>query len=580
MFKNLQIKVVFMFMMLALAVIIIVGTFLVSSVSAYYQDLFAEQMDAIFNEAFIQQLQEGAREDAAYIDNAMQAFVARMGIDSFRNYYVLSRTDAQVYSSSDILEGQNIEKSPNIIAAMLGEVGREVRSDTEFMDYAVPVDTPDGGRIIYVKDSKEELNQVTNTIIFIILQSLGVGVFISMVLGYLLSKTISTPIANLTRKAQKLSEGEFDNKIDVKSDDEIGRLTQTFNDMSARLQETLTEISAEKNKAEAMLQNMTDGLIAFDTNGEISHINPTAERLLSLPAGGAQDFNSIFGTLGVDIRDLLYIDDIDATERDLNIGGIFLKAHFVVFRDEQDKTSGVLCVLHDITRQQKLEASRREFVANVSHELRTPLTTIKSYAETVHDMVEDQPTVSHFTDTIINETDRMTRIVKDLLVLSRLDHSKSMNCTKFPIDALIQKVVGTMELVARENGHTLRYATATELPVFYGDKDRIEQVLYNVISNAVKYTPNGGLIEVSAGKIYNDLYIKVKDNGIGIPPKDLDRIFERFYRVDKARSRESGGTGLGLAIAKEIVEAHSGKITITSEPDKGTEVMISLPVLA
>lgn len=581
MFKSLQIKVVSLFVLLVLAVIIIVGTFLVWSVSDFYHEMFAEQMDGIFSDSFVAQLEEGASSDPDYVNKTMAAHVARMGIDSFRNYYILRASDGAVVYPPEVGESV-LEKTPNIITAMGGEVGREVRSEYTYMDYAVPVHTQDGGYIVYVKDSKEELNQVTRTVISIIAQTLLLGIIISTFLGYLLSKTISTPISNLTKKAQKLAEGEFGSKIDVKSDDEIGRLTNTFNEMSTQLQETLTEISAEKNKAEAILQNMTDGLIAFDTGGRIIHINPTAKRLLNLADIESMTFNDIFTRLEADIRmgDLLYIEDLNAAEREIVVGDVVIKAHFVVFRDEQNKTNGILCVFHDVTRQQKLDAARREFVANVSHELRTPLTAVKSYAETVQDMVSDNQTASRFTETIINETDRMTRIVKDLLVLSRLDHSKELQYTRFPVDELIEGVVKTMSLVAQEHGHVLRFAKSTGLPVFYGDRDRLEQVLYNIISNAIKYTPHGGLIEVSAGKIYNDLYIKVKDNGIGIPKEDLERIFERFYRVDKARSRESGGTGLGLAIAREIVEQHGGKITLTSQPGKGTEVIISLPVLS
>ncbi len=581
MFKSLQVKVVSMFVFLVLAVIIIVGTFLVWSVSGFYHDMFARQMDEIFGESFVQQLVEGAAGDSNYISVTMNAYGAQLGIDSYRSYYILDQSTGAVLDRSDNLGVDSLEKTPNIITAMTGAVGREVRSDTAFMDYAVPVNAGENGYIIYVKDSKEELNQITRSILSVIAQALLLGGVISIFLGYLLSRTITTPISNLTKKAQKLAEGEFGNKIDVKSDDEIGRLTMAFNEMSTRLQETLTEISAEKNKAEAILQNMTDGLIAFDTDGHITHINPTAVRLLGLDVQKTLDFDGIFQGLDANIRmgDLLYIDDLTETEREITVGGASLKAHFLVYKDEMNKTSGILCVLQDVTRQQKLEMSRREFVANVSHELRTPLTTIKSYAETLQDMLSDNDTAGRFINTLISETDRMTRIVKDLLLLSRLEHSKELQYTRFPVGEMIGEVVETMRMVAQEHGHTLRFAASTELPVIYGDRDRLTQVLYNILSNAIKYTPHGGIIEVSAGKIYNDLYIKVKDNGIGIPKKDLERIFERFYRVDKARSRESGGTGLGLAIAKDIVEMHGGTITITSEPHKGTEVIISLPVL-
>lgn len=184
-----------------------------------------------------------------------------------------------------------------------------------------------------------------------------------------------------------------------------------------------------------------------------------------------------------------------------------------------------------------------------------------------------------FLEVINSEVDRMTRIVKDLLTLSRLDHGKeALKQEEIDLRVLVRDVTEKLSLTAKEHKHTLRYSFTTDMPVYIGDRDKIEQVLINLVSNSLKYTPDGGIVEVFGGKIYNELYIKVKDNGIGIPKEDIGRIFERFYRVDKARTRQAGGTGLGLAIAKEIVEAHGGRITIQSEVGKGSEVMITLPM--
>ena len=233
---------------------------------------------------------------------------------------------------------------------------------------------------------------------------------------------------------------------------------------------------------------------------------------------------------------------------------------------------------HDVTKQQKRENSRREFVANVSHELRTPLTTIKSYAETLLDMADGTDVPATFINTILNETDRMTRLDTHLHVLSSLDHSDQLKKTSFDMGVLLSDVVDTLSLVAKEQGHRLTLQTESRFDMFYGDRDRLEQLLYNIISNSIKYTPNGGKITVTAGQLYGSVYIRVKDNGIGIPEKDIGRLFERFYRVDKARSREKGGTGLGLAISKSIVDAHGGTISIKSRVNVGTEVTISLPM--
>jgi len=353
-----------------------------------------------------------------------------------------------------------------------------------------------------------------------------------------------------------------------------------FNDMSSQLQKTMLQMSTENNKFEEILKNMTDGIMAFGVDGKVMHINPVAKKMFKISDTDSIFFDSFFEESGVNIKlgDLLYLEEIGITERDIILMDATIKATFSVFEDELDKTRGVIVVLNDVTKQQRLENSRREFVANVSHELRTPLTTVKSYADTLLELETDSTALS-FTNTILSETDRMTRLVKDLLVLSSLDHFQGAVKNKFDMTDLISDVVSTMQLVAREQGHRLILDMKKDLPVFYGDRDKIEQLLYNIISNSIKYTPNGGKIEVVAERVYNDIVIKVIDNGIGIPEKDLPRIFERFYRVDKARSREGGGTGLGLAISQGIVEQHDGNIAISSVYGEGTVVAITLPVL-
>jgi two-component system, OmpR family, sensor histidine kinase VicK len=251
-----------------------------------------------------------------------------------------------------------------------------------------------------------------------------------------------------------------------------------------------------------------------------------------------------------------------------------------VFTDEAKKPEGIIAVLQDITEQQRLENMRKEFVANVSHELRTPLTSIKSYTESLLDgAIDDKEVSGKFLGVINSEADRMTSIVKDLLQLSRLDNQQMQWCMEdISFEDLVKSAVERMEMEARNKKQTLKCHVMGDVPNIEADYGRIEQVIFNIISNAIKYTPEGGKITVFIGILYNDVYVKVTDTGIGIPESDLPRIFERFYRVDKARSREMGGTGLGLSIAREIVEAHSGTISITSEANKGTEVTVRLPV--
>jgi len=578
MFKKLQGKLVTIFVLLVLAIMTVTGTFLILSVSNFYHELFAEEMDSMFEPEFVEKLSDGLKSDSEYLKNIISAHTTVMGIDSYRNYYIIA-PDGEIIDSSTDQKPENIN-TPNFITALSGEVGREVSAKNEFMDYAVPVSDGENLHIIYVIDTKEELMQIIQQIFAMILQALLLGVVISFVLGYFLSRTITNPVSNLTKKAKRIAEGEFEYKIEVSSEDEIGTLTMAFNDMSSQLQKTMLQMSTENNKFEEILKNMTDGIMAFGVDGKVMHINPVAKKMFKISDTDSIFFDSFFEESGVNIKlgDLLYLEEIGITERDIILMDATIKATFSVFEDELDKTRGVIVVLNDVTKQQRLENSRREFVANVSHELRTPLTTVKSYAETLLELETDSTALS-FTNTILSETDRMTRLVKDLLVLSSLDHFQGAVKNKFDMTDLISDVVSTMQLVAREQGHRLILDMKKDLPVFYGDRDKIEQLLYNIISNSIKYTPNGGKIEVVAERVYNDIVIKVIDNGIGIPEKDLPRIFERFYRVDKARSREGGGTGLGLAISQGIVEQHDGNIAISSVYGEGTVVAITLPVL-
>ena len=582
MFKSLQWKLVMVFVLLVLAIMTVAGSFLVLRVSVFYHDMFASEMADTFSQSFLTRLENGAAGDTEFVKNTMRATMSRLGIDSYRNYYIISADSGTVLDGSSAGSSGLYVDSDNFITALTGNVGNSTNARKQFMDYAVPVDTPSGRQIIYIKDTKEELTKIIQHIFEIIIQAVVLGIIISIIIGYFLSRAITTPISNLTKRAKRLSEGQFDPRVEnIKADDEIGILAETFNDMSSTLKGTLSDISTEKNKIEAILQNMTDGVMAFGTDGKIIHINSTARKMLNIENVEQFRFDKLFSILGADILigDLLYLEEKRSCEREVTKDNIALKVNFAVFDDERNKTGGVLAVLHDITKQQKLENSRREFVANVSHELRTPLTTVKSYAETLLDFVKDNKTAAAFTNTILNETDRMTRLVKDLLVLSSLENSASLNKTVFSLKAMIHDVVSTMTLVASEKGHRLQFKQSSELPEFYGDSDKLEQVLYNIISNSIKYTPNGGKILVRAGKVYHEIQIEVQDTGIGIPEKDLSRIFERFYRVDKARSRELGGTGLGLAISKSIIDSHGGQIHNDSKPGEGTSVLITLPIV-
>ena len=321
---------------------------------------------------------------------------------------------------------------------------------------------------------------------------------------------------------------------------------------------------------------MTDGVTAFNAEGKLIHMNPTAENLLGATFQEDAHFNDVFE--GIDAPTPIAAGEQGFVQMELERMGRTLSVLFAPYGENE---RGIIAVIHDITEQRKLDEARREFIANVSHELRTPLTNVKSYTETLIDAAGELPTDTEvkFLSVIAGETDRMTRIVKDLLTLSKLDCGKmDLHFHRFSMQHMVESVYNAMVLEAGNNGLELTLNIRGKMPDMNGDRERLEQVVINILSNAVKYTPSGGHIVLSAARRdEGHVMIRVKDDGMGIPKDDIPRLFERFYRVDKARSRAKGGSGLGLAIAKEMVEAHRGTIYLESQLDEGTTVTVVLP---
>ena len=348
--------------------------------------------------------------------------------------------------------------------------------------------------------------------------------------------------------------------------------------MAKTLKSTVGEVQGERDKLSTLFLHMTDGVAAFTTSGKLIHMNPATENMLGIRFEENLTFDEIFADLNMPDSDETAMRSFMTSE--ITRFGRVLSVTLAPY-GALDGEGGVIAVIHDITEQRKLDEARREFVANVSHELRTPLTNIRSYTETLTDAAGELPieTEKQFLGVISSETDRMTRIVTDLLTLSKLDYGRmDLRMTRFSLRDMLRGVSKAMRLNAEENGHTLIDELPDDLPRVVADRERIEQGVINILSNAVKYTPKGGHIHLSACTLSgNRVRITVEDDGIGIPKEDVPRLFERFYRVDKARSRAAGGTGLGLAIAKEIIEQHEGKIALASEYGKGTIVTITLP---
>lgn len=409
-------------------------------------------------------------------------------------------------------------------------------------------------------------------------------VLISAVIILFASKIVVNPLKRLIKSAKKIAEGEdVEGEIkyleEAKTKTEIGDLAGAFNLMTSGLRENLNEVTRQKRQIETILLHMTDGIIAFNMDGSIIHINPAASRLLKINSKD-NTFDKIFKNLKLDINmeKIIYLENWTSTEQKINIDETYLNMFFAPFKDENDRPAGVMVLIQDITEHVKLDNMRKEFVADVSHELKTPLTSIMGYAETLATTEYDKDLQEKFLNVISSEAVRMTKLVNDLLTLSKFDGNKTeWERTEFDLGELVKQCQENLQIEMDKKKQKVECFVTANVPSVYADKDGIERVVLNILSNSVKYTGEGGTIKIYVGFVYNDAYIKVIDNGIGIPEEDLSRIFERFYRVDKARTRAMGGTGLGLSIAKEILDKNGGRIDIKSKAHEGTEVVITIP---
>lgn len=575
----------------------VIGTILIGNIYTYFSHDFENQQLAVFNEGFIDELEKSLEFDdyPERLSDTLWAYSARLGIDANRNYFVLDK-DGNYLAGSVSEEDSNIKKTENLVHAISGKSSHNQKLGNSSTDWAEVLTSKDNSRsvIIYITEDNTEMKEFSWMVFSIILQSLLIGLIIALILSFFLSKAIVSPIQNITKKATKLSKGDFDEKLTVYSEDEIGTLTHTFNKMADTLKNNLNEISNQREKLESIIHYLKDAVIAFDNEGELMHINPEAKTLFKLSDSAELTLDRLIEILDLDCRadeliinsnESVMLNNVIYDNRVFNVS--FGKFNFNL---SDRRYGGYIAVLHDVTESFELDKSRREFIATVSHELGTPLTSIKGATETIvanPDMPNDVK--NHFLDMVISESDRMTHIVHDLLVLSRLDNNRvKWEPTSFSITQLIEKSCLVLKVEAEKNGQELLYIKNDEaLPEIIADREKVEQILINIIQNAIKYTQNGGKIfitsdfknvsgvkEIKDGKYFT---VTVTDNGMGIPEEDIPHIFERFYRVEKARNSDKGGTGLGLAIAREIAQSHGGNILISSKLHVGTTVSIYLP---
>lgn len=409
-----------------------------------------------------------------------------------------------------------------------------------------------------------------------------ISLVITALLGVFLAQTITRPMSEMRKQALEMAKGNFSRKAKVYGYDEIGQLALTFNNLTRKLQEAQATTEGERRKLSSVLAHMTDGVIATDRKGRVILINDPAASMLNVSRETVLS-EPIVTLLGLDethtFESLLANQDSLILDFSTKTEPFILRATVSAIQKETGFINGIIIVLHDITEQEKIDQDRREFVANVSHELRTPLTTMRSYldalAEGAWEDKEIAPSFLHVTQT---ETERMIRLVNDLLQLSKLD-SEDYRFSRDPVNFVkfYHYIIDRFEMTI-EQGITFVRELPDEAIYVAVDQDKITQVLDNIISNAIKYSPEGGTITFSIEQHTHEIVVSIKDQGMGIPKSNLSKIFERFYRVDKARTRKLGGTGLGLAIAKEIIEAHDGRIWAESKEGVGTSIYFTLPI--
>ncbi len=585
MLRSLHMKLVMILVLLILSLMMVVGAFLINSVTAFYLEDFYSQMADVFQDPILYHdltTPSGEEENGAeQLSLVLDAYAGELGVDNRnRKLYILDSTGAPVVSPDG--DEAKLEYTENLVFALgtgleTNQAGDKSSLALDYMDVAIPIHRGGEDFVIYILDNKATANDLTDQMLILIIEALIFGLVISILLSFLLSKTMVTPIQKLTEGAMRVAERDFSRKIAVPSQDEIGVLTDAFNDMSSQLQNTLRQVENERNKLDTLFLHMTDGVVAFSREGRVIHSNPAAARMLRQSIGPDTTYEELFAS-SASLGQVLSADDHLEEER--QVRERYLQLLMAPF-DRGREGGGALVVLHDVTEQRKNEELRREFVANVSHELRTPLTNIRSYAETLTDNAGEMPPdmEKKFLGVILNESDRMTHIVQDLLTLSRFDSERDeLKLSRFPFGDAVQDIYNAVYMDAQKHDHALTLELEPVLPEILADRERILQVMMNIVSNSIKYTPDGGHINICAGRKGGQVWMVVDDDGIGIPEEDRPRIFERFYRVDKARSRQSGGTGLGLSIAKEIVDRHRGRITLLDKDRPGLAIRLELNI--
>ncbi|WP_296111568.1 cell wall metabolism sensor histidine kinase WalK [uncultured Limosilactobacillus sp.] len=468
-------------------------------------------------------------------------------------------------------------------------------SKTHYYVTTIPLmsgDTNNVVGVVYIRASLESVYSTVTSISLIYLSATVITIIIGLILSIIISREITRPIEEMWKQTLRIARGDFSGRVKVNGNDELGQLSAAINNLSIRVEESQESTDAERRRLDGVLAHMSDGVLATDRRGNVIIINNMALQLLGVDDEKEVIGQSILGVL--DIRKNYSIRDLVENEQAQNevvLDGLtddtIISASFSPIQRESGFVSGLVCVLHDITDQVQEEEERKQFVSNVSHELRTPLTSVRSYVEALSDGAINDPELSpRFLKVVEDETERMIRMINDLLSLSRMDSGTTkLDLEYVNIGELFNYILNRFDMIIKnetaddsdQKKYTIdRHITNKSLWVEI-DPDKFTQVIDNIMNNAVKYSPDGGVITARLTDTHNHVILSITDQGLGIPRKDLRHVFDRFFRVDKARSRKQGGTGLGLAISKEVINLLGGQIWVNSTEGKGSTFYIALP---
>ncbi len=510
------------------------------------------------------------------------------GISSEESAYIISSDEVpQIIASTKNISQEDSKDAysfkyiePKLVMDALKGKSRE-----KIVDYknekavekhiARPILSADGKilAIIYMTRNLNSIYSVIEDSKVIITYATIISLITTSILGYFIANSITGPIRNLTKKAKAMAKGNFNQSVEVKSNDEIGELGLMFNFLTKELRETIEKMDLEKSKLNTIFNYMAEGVIAIDRNNKLIHANSIAKKILNI---SEKDFNREINLKSINLYNIDYkkVETLKGEEL-TKISDTFYKIKYAPYKSDAFINSGLIIVLQDVNKEHMLDIMRKEFVANVSHELKTPITTIRSYTETLLDSDLDKFSQKKFLKVIDRENSRMSRIVTDLLSLSNIDYNRdNLNFVRFDTYEFIDEAIESQSLLITQKKHKIELDIDMDIKDIYADKNGADQILTNIISNACKYTPDFGKISISAKNLDDFVEIKVSDNGIGIPKEDLPRITERFYRVEKGRSRAMGGTGLGLSIANEMIKSLGGNLKVESTFGKGTSITL------